>query len=67
LYTFLGGGENGGGRQFKKKKIYIFLKLIIPSVNIASFRRGSRDKFFFLMGPEVKKTGRQILLQHKNA
>ena len=38
----------------------------MPSINVASFRRGSRDNFF-LMGPEVKKTGRQKLLQHKNA
>ncbi len=38
----------------------------MPSINVASFRRGSRDNFF-LMDPEVKKTGRQKLLQHKNA
>jgi hypothetical protein len=41
-------------------------ELIIPSINVASFRRGSRDNFF-LMGLEVKKTGRKKLLQHKNA
>jgi hypothetical protein len=46
-----------------------FFKIILKvnySINVASFRRGSRDKFF-LMGPEVKKTGRQKLLQHKHA
>jgi hypothetical protein len=65
LYTFFGGDEYGGGTQFFKFKKY-FKKLIIPSINVASFRRGSRDKFF-LMGPEVKKTGRQKLLQQKYA
>jgi hypothetical protein len=38
----------------------------MPSINVASFRRGSRNKLF-LMGPEVKKTGHQKLLQYKNA
>jgi hypothetical protein len=31
------------------------------------FYMGFWGKYIFLMGPEVKKTGRQKLLQHKNA
>jgi hypothetical protein len=33
----------GNFSNFKK----IFWKLIIPSINVASFRRGSREKFFY--------------------
>ncbi len=66
LYTFFGGGEYGGGRQFFKFLKKIYYKLIIPSINVASFRRGSRDKFFF-NGPWSQKKGCQKLLQHKNA
>jgi hypothetical protein len=31
------------------------------------FQKGIWGQKFFLMGPEVKKPGRQKLLQHKNA
>jgi hypothetical protein len=31
------------------------------------FYKGFQGKYIFLMGPEVKKTGHQKLLQHKNA
>jgi hypothetical protein len=62
----LAAANTAAAGNFSNKIKNILKVNFIPSINVASFRRGSMDKFFF-MGPEDKKTGRQKLLQHKNA
>ena len=66
LYTFFGCEEYGSGRQFFK--FFKNIRIVNSSIyKRCKLHKGFYGKYIFLMGPEVKKTGRQKLLQHKNA
>jgi hypothetical protein len=62
LYTFLGGSEYGGGRQFFK----FFQNILIVNYCIfkrCKFHKGFKGQFF-LMGPEVKNYCNTKMPQH---
>ena len=62
---FLGGDYSGGGKFFKLFSSH-FERLLLQ-LQTLQVSEGVLGTNFFLMGPEVKNTGRQKLLQYKNA